>query len=110
MIGVNWILVIYSTGMLLLYAGLKNPVLGAIVGALMVTALDYFIEPVAISYDYWSWTEATIPLQNYIAWFVFSFIMLRFFYAMKFAEKNRAALVLFIIQFVFFFALNMKSV
>ncbi|MEJ6981929.1 carotenoid biosynthesis protein [Pedobacter sp. P351] len=109
LIGVNWILVIYSAGMFLKELGIKSHVVRSLIGAFLITALDILIEPVAIKFDYWSWTRGVVPFQNYAGWFIFSFGMLYFFYWMKFRETNFAAAVLFIVQFAFFFALNMTT-
>lgn len=110
LIGVNWILVIYSTGIFMKEFEIKNHIIRALIGAFLVTLLDFLIEPVAMQYDYWNWTNFEVPFQNYVGWFIFSFLMLRFFFLMKFRKYNPAATVLFIVQFIFFFALNMKVV
>ena len=109
LIGVNWILVIYSTGIVVKAVGVRNHIMKALIGACLITTLDVLIEPIAIKYDYWSWQDIDVPFQNYIGWFIFSFLMLRFFYLMQFRKSNFAAIVLFIMQFAFFFALNMKE-
>ena len=106
MIGVNWILVIYSGGALLWQLGIKDAFKGAIAGAAMVTFLDYLIEPVAIHFDYWSWHGEPVPIQNYIGWFVFSALLFLLFYKLPFRKANIAAAVLFITQLLFFLALN----
>lgn len=108
LIGVNWILVIYSAGVFMSEFGIKNHVIRSLIGAFLITILDFLIEPVAIKYDYWRWTASEVPFQNYVGWFIFSYGMLYFFYLMKFRKANFAATVLFIVQFVFFFALNTK--
>ncbi|WP_245681390.1 carotenoid biosynthesis protein [Arcticibacter eurypsychrophilus] len=106
MIGVNWILVIYSAGMLLSALRIRNFYLFLLIGASLVTLLDYLIEPVAIQFDYWSWDSAVIPMQNYVVWFVFSALLLGLFYKMDFRKQNVAAATLFIMQFVFFLVLR----
>ncbi|EOR94646.1 hypothetical protein ADIARSV_2244 [Arcticibacter svalbardensis MN12-7] len=106
MIGVNWILVIYSAGMLLSSLRIRNIYVFLVLGASMVTLLDYLIEPVAIQFDYWSWDPAVIPLQNYVVWFIFSALLLALFYKMDFKKQNSAAVTYFVVQFVFFFVLR----
>lgn len=106
MIGVNWILVIYSAGMLLSAMHIHNMYTFLLLGASLVTLLDYLIEPVAIKFDYWSWDPAMIPLQNYVVWFVFSGLLLGVFYKMNFKKQNTAASTFFIVQFVFFLVLH----
>lgn len=110
LIGVNWILVIYSTGVFMKEFKIKNHIIRAVVGALFITTLDVLIEPVAIKFDYWSWENFEVPFQNYVGWFIFSYTMLRFFFLMKFHKTNFAAVTLFVVQFIFFFLLNVKTV
>ncbi len=107
LIGVNWVLLIYSTGVTVRYFNINNQVLCALIGAFFLVMLDILIEPVAIRFDYWGWTELNIPFQNYIAWFVFSFLMLMFFFSRQFRKKNPAAVVLLVSQLLFFVALNL---
>ena len=71
LIGVNWILVIYSTGAFLKEFGIKNHIIRSAIGAFFITTLDFLIEPVAIKYDYWTWTDFDVPFQNYVGWFIF---------------------------------------
>jgi putative membrane protein len=47
----------------------------AFASACLLVLLDILIEPVAI-YNFWSWNETIVPIKNYIAWFIISFIFL----------------------------------
>ena len=106
LIGVNWIILIYCAGVSTKYLKIRNHFLRALIGALFLIFLDILIEPVAIRFDYWSWEGMNIPFQNYVAWFVFSFCMLMFFFARKFRKNNPAALTMIVSQTLFFLALN----
>lgn len=44
-----------------------------IVGFLMMY-FDILLEPAAVSLNYWAWQNSIVPLQNYVAWFVFGYI------------------------------------
>ncbi len=107
MIGVNWILLIYSAGVTVQYLNIKNVALKSALAAALLVGLDALIEPIAIRFDYWSWANDVIPMQNYIAWFVFSFACFCFFNVLKFNKQNPAAVVLLLVQFLFFIALNL---
>jgi uncharacterized membrane protein len=101
MIGCNWLLLIYCTGVI----SHKLPVprvIRALAGAGLMVLLDYFIEPVAIRHDFWSWENNIIPLQNYAAWFGASFILLLVFHNLPFDKKNPLAIWLYLIQLLFF--------
>lgn len=107
MIGVNWVLLIYCAGAGLTFLPVANKLYLSLVGALLLLLLDVLIEPVAIRFDYWNWAGNTIPVRNYIAWFSFAFIMLRFFHFRSPEKYNPAALALLLSQFVFFAVLNL---
>ena len=102
MIGVNWVLVIYSTGTTIRSLGIRNSYLAAAAGGALVTLLDFFIEPVAIRFHYWHWDSPAVPLQNYIAWFFVAFVLLLFFLRMPVEKHNKAGVALFVVQFLFF--------
>ena len=108
LIGVNWLILVYTTGVLLTVFKLNRYVL-AFIGALILVSIDFIIEPVAIKYDYWSWAGGTIPFQNYIGWFIVAFLMFLFFNRMNFRKQNSSAIVLFVAQLCFFMILNRWS-
>lgn len=101
-VGVNWFLLVYSTGVLLQRSAIKNIFVKLFYGGLALTMLDFLIEPVAIRDDYWHWTNGDIPLTNYITWFVLSVIMLFIFEKFHFKKQGMAGPVLLVAQFVFF--------
>ncbi|WP_407428961.1 carotenoid biosynthesis protein [Arcticibacter sp.] len=105
LIGVNWILVIYSAGMALSILGVRNLYAFLFLGASSVTLLDFLIEPVAMEYDYWDWAGGVVPVQNYIVWFIFSAVLLLGFHKAKFAKNSGPAAILFVVQFLFFLVL-----
>lgn len=105
LIGVNWLILVYSAGILLERYHL-NRLVFALTGALILVFIDFLIEPVAINYDYWTWSGGSIPIQNYLGWFAVSFCMFLGFYAMDFKKKNSSSIVLLIAQVCFFMALN----
>lgn len=107
MIGVNWFLLVIGVGSALSYLHLKSNVLTAIIGASMLIFLDWLIEPIAIKFDYWLWSGLDIPLQNYLAWWVLSFIFILIFRRLHFNKQNIVAVFLLLIQFLFFILLNL---
>jgi uncharacterized membrane protein len=105
-IGCNWLLLVYTTGVVV--ARLRIPrVMRAVTAAALMTLLDLLIEPVAIAYDFWSWKLGSPPLQNYIAWLAVSFSLAMLFQYTPFLKKNRVAFVVLVLQFVFFGILNL---
>jgi putative membrane protein len=68
--------------------------------------IDVSLEHVAVALDFWSWENDSIPLQNYIAWFVVAFLMHLYFQRLDLKKINRIGVALFIIQYIFFFILS----
>ncbi|MCE0483417.1 MAG: carotenoid biosynthesis protein [Methylacidiphilales bacterium] len=62
----------------------------AALAALLCMAYDFILEPFATrAKGYWIWADGTIPLSNYIAWFVVSGSLV-FFFAPSLANRFRA--------------------
>ena len=105
MIGVNWLTLVYMVWIML--SGLKfHTIIISLLGAALMVFYDLFMEPVAIWTDMWTWRDVEVPLQNYIAWFVVSFIFILLLGWLSPGIRNKIAPPLFIIQLVFFIALN----
>jgi putative membrane protein len=102
MIGVNWFLLIYATGVVLQRSRIKSMLVRIITGAIILVMLDILIEPVATHFDYWHWAGNSIPLKNYTCWFLLSAMLLFIFEKFKFKTQNIVACVLLVMQFVFF--------
>ncbi|MCO5937066.1 carotenoid biosynthesis protein [Mucilaginibacter sp. RB4R14] len=107
MIGINWFLLIYATGVAMQRSRLKSPFFRVITGAAVLVLLDLLIEPIAIKFDYWHWNSPAIPLKNYICWFLVSMVMLYIFEQFRFKKQSIAAPVLLVTEFVFFGLLNL---
>jgi putative membrane protein len=110
LIGVNWLILVYCTGVFLELFNFKSKWLFSALGAGILLGIDFLIEPVAIRFDYWSWFEGVIPVQNYLGWYIFSFCLFLFFSASNFNKKNKAAVVLLFAQLCFFLALNLWAI
>ncbi len=100
-IGLNWLLLIYCIGSS--FCRTSQPIyIKVIYGALLMTMLDFLVEPVAIGLNMWSWKEALPPVQNYVAWFIVSAVLLTLFHSLKFRKDNPIALWLLVLQICFF--------
>lgn len=108
-IGLNWLMLIYSTGSIC--AGLSlPPVLKAGLASGLMVLLDIFIEPVAMAYSFWQWENNVVPWQNYAAWFIISFSLHLLFFLLPFRKKNPAAKYLYLLQLVFFIILCLFTI
>ncbi|MFY7899588.1 MAG: carotenoid biosynthesis protein [Chitinophagaceae bacterium] len=122
LIGINWFVVVYCSGVIMTFLNdwieEKYLLAGVIIkpwikqisfvidAALLTTFFDYVLEPVAIRLQFWQWHNQIIPLYNYVCWFIISALLLLVFRAMPFKKHNHFAIHLFIIQFLFFVALQ----
>jgi len=106
LIGANWLILVYCAGVFLEQFKLKSNFTFSLLGALILLSLDFLIEPIAIRFDYWTWAGGQIPLQNYLGWYIFSFLLFWIFRGLDFQKQNKAAIVLLFAQAGFFLALN----
>jgi putative membrane protein len=104
-IGLNWLVLVYCI------TALAGPVRETwyfpLIGAFAMVLFDWVMEPVAIATEMWSWVSGSIPLKNYIDWFLISgflFLMMRI---LKVEIKNKIAGIMLLMQFIFFLALNL---
>ncbi|MDB5032050.1 carotenoid biosynthesis protein, partial [Mucilaginibacter sp.] len=104
-IGVNWFILIYSVGVLLQQSRIKPVWVRMPVGALILVLLDAAIEPVAVKFNYWHWAGNTIPITNYVCWFIIGLALLTIFEISRFKKQSMVGAVLLVSQFIFFLAL-----
>lgn len=108
LIGVNWVILVHASRALSTQIWKNKPdYLKIITAALLMTALDILIEPVAIQYRFWEWDAAEIPLANYISWFTISLIFQLVSFKLISEYKEPFTASVFIIQVLFFLNLNL---
>jgi uncharacterized membrane protein len=103
-IGVNWFVLSYLTGSV--FHKIPNDWYAAFLGATAMTALDYILEPVAVSLNFWAWKWDVIPVSNYLGWFGVSFLIQLIWRKAKFEKYNPLATWLLITWILFFTILN----
>ena len=105
---INWILTAYSASALVSLATKDTThwFIKSLLAAALMTSLDSFIEPVAPRIGMWTWENGIVPFQNYIGWFCTSLpIQMLFFFFIR-SAKNKVAVAVLILQFIFFLLLN----
>jgi len=101
MIGVNWLFLVYAIASIT--EKLKAPAMVQIlISSLMMIVYDLVMEQVAPRMDMWSWENAIIPLQNYMAWFVVSIFLFSLLKIFRINIANPMAVILLLCQFIFF--------
>ena len=101
MIAVNWLLLTYVCGSVC-YRIPGAVFFKVISAALLMVALDYLIEPVAIAQDFWHWASGDPPLHNYLGWWVVALLVQSLFFGLSFRRKNPLAAPILLIQVLFF--------
>lgn len=102
LIGLNWLMLVYVSGVLFEKVSGK-PFVVAALGASLMTAMDLIMEPVAIKLNFWNWFGQEPPLQNFVAWWMIAFVLiLGFALLSKRKTKNPLAGWVLAAQVLFF--------
>lgn len=105
-IGVNWFILIYASNSIAKQWGMTIVTRAIAAGALMFF-LDLLIEPVAITYNFWTWAQVSPPLENYLAWFVISVLISIPWQWTKIDLNKNIAWAVYFTELGFFAALNL---
>jgi bisanhydrobacterioruberin hydratase len=110
-IGINWALLTLNTGLIasslvrqssIAERKLKNKIIRAAIGATLMVFLDIFLEFAAPIFDFWVFEGGMAPLQNYVAWFGFSFIFHLIYQSLDLRGDTTFAWHLYLAQLLFF--------
>lgn len=104
-IGINWLMLTIISASVLQDAKF-HWLIKSVLAALLMLVLDLLIEPVAIKSDYWTW-NGEIPISNFVTWFIIALVLQLVYFKFKLAEKNKVAVSLYFLQFLFFLILNL---
>ena len=121
-IGLNWFIIIYCTGMFtmayenymlrklnengLTITNRLKMISFMVDATLLAVFFDWIMEPVAIQLGYWQWQGNTVPIYNYLSWVIVSALLLAVFKKLNRGRRNIFAVHLFIIQVLFFLILR----
>lgn len=100
-IGINWAMLTVVTGAITTVF-IKRPWAIVVVAALLMTGLDYVMEPVAVENGYWFWKEGRIPVFNYICWFFVALLAQGISVGISKTKANNTTWVLFFLLMIFF--------
>jgi putative membrane protein len=104
-IGLNWAMLVLCSASVVHHLQVI-PVVKAILGASLMTFLDFLMEPVAIKSGFWLWNTPEIPLYNYICWFIIAFLLHWAYCSFVEVPSNKVMNRLFVILVLFFSILN----
>ncbi|MFK7936968.1 MAG: carotenoid biosynthesis protein [Saprospiraceae bacterium] len=75
---------------------------GALLGAVLMVGLDFFMEQRASAFDFWHFKGNIVPIQNYITWYVVGFGLQYLVLTQVKVGDFRYSLHLYLSQLVFF--------
>lgn len=103
-IGLNWLLLAYISASV--FEKVKiHPALKIIGASVLMLGYDVITEQIAPVLDMWHWTDKTIPIQNFVAWFFMALVFQTAFRVFRIKTANRLAPVILICQILFFLIL-----
>jgi putative membrane protein len=103
-IGVNWAVLSFICSGLADKIPLKSIYIKAGLGAVLMLLFDIFIEHSAPVFDFWAFEAPTVPLQNFITWFVLAYIFNFAVLKLKSPGDLNICLNTYLVQTLFFIA------
>jgi len=101
LIGVNWAILVFITGVIASHLS-NNIIAKIVIGATLMVGLDFFLEAVAPTFDFWYFTDGHPPLRNYITWFLVAAFLHFIFQYLKINGNIKFCFHLYLAQLVFF--------
>jgi putative membrane protein len=86
-IGINWAVLCFVSCGIIEKIKLKSIIFKAALASLLMIFIDFFIEYSAPSFNFWEFTNPTVPIQNYVSWFIIAFLFNLAIFKYK-TEKN----------------------
>jgi putative membrane protein len=100
-IGINWLFLALSTYGVVQYFT-KKTIWLILLPPILMTALDFLVEPIAMKLGFWSWENDIIPLQNYAMWFLTSVIIQSIIWLFKPTLNTKISFAIVSLQVLFF--------
>ena len=101
LIGIYWAVLTFVTGTISTKIH-HNFIVKIIIGAFLMTLLDFIMEVSAPVFDFWTFNGGVAPLQNYLTWFAVSLGLHWVFQKTKVQGNFMFSFILFLTQLVFF--------
>ena len=104
-IGWNWLMLLYCATII---SGkfTDNRYFISFMTAVLMVVYDFFLERPAGYLDMWTWSGEFVPMQNFLAWFIISWILSGALQLLKPKMVNPVAPTMFGVHMLFFFLLN----
>ena len=111
LIGVNWIILTVISGNIASFiTNNRSIVLTITIGALLMLAMDFVMEPIAPKLDMWRFKNLIVPSSNYVGW-LFVGLFTQSIYNLYFTKKEISVSTnLYLAFFLFFSFLNLNFI
>lgn len=104
LIGLNWLMLMYAGHSFTEKIKLSGW-LSILVASMLILLYDLILEKIAPALDMWQWEYGIVPLQNYIAWFLITFLFQLLLQVTKVKTTNSMAFPIVLMQVAFFLLL-----
>jgi putative membrane protein len=104
LIGVNWLFLTYAATSVSERIT-PSKLMQMILAPSIMLLYDLIAEQVAPHLDMWSFQSTSVPLKNYISWWIMGFLFIALLKCLKINTKNPFASILLAGQFLFFVGL-----
>jgi uncharacterized membrane protein len=106
-LGINWWILVYASIHLSIFIT-KNKIVSMFLAPALMLGMDALIEPLCSKLDFWYWEGNEVPMENYLSWYVISFVLIALYF-LNFETKkiNFVAIGAFLVQILFFALLNL---
>ncbi len=101
MIGIYWVMLVYCSASIMERFKLPNS-LKILSSSLLILLYDLVLEQIAPFFDMWHWKHDSVPLLNYLVWFILAVCFHTLVKWKKVKTENPLAPAIFICQFLFF--------
>lgn len=108
-IGINWLFLVYASNSIATQITHKA-LYKILLGTILMVAYDLVLELAAPPMNMWHFNSFYPPIENFIMWFVVSFLFHVLFVIFKIDTDNSSARALFGIQILFFIVISLVSV
>lgn len=104
LIALNWVMLTYAGSSVT--EGFSLPVsLKTIIASILILLYDLILEQIAPLVDMWYWENNSVPVRNYIAWFIIALVFQTFIRISGIKTQNSIAWKIILIQVLFFISL-----
>ena len=107
-IGLNWIFLTYMTYSIVNIFKM-NDYLKIILASCLMIFYDVILEEIAAFMGLWYWVNNTVPLLNYVSWFLISLSAHLFLTLFKVEIKNNMSFFVYFFQIIFFVIIKIIS-